>query len=274
MPHTPASAATPTALPRTALVTGASSGIGRATALRLASDGVQVLAAARREDRLTALAAEASDLSGSITPVVVDVSDEQQVAALAARAAELFPDGLTSLINIAGGALGVELIESADYGKWAQMYASNVIGAGRVTTALLPLIRKHGGGDIVFLTSTAGQVAYEGGAGYNAAKAGEHMIAAALRLELAGEPIRVIEVAPGLVHTEEFSLVRLGGDEQAAQKVYEGVAEPLVAADVADVIADSIALPPHVNLDLVTMRPVAQAAAHKLVRQPLAVKPE
>lgn len=265
---------THSAQPRTAVVTGASSGIGRATALRLAAEGVHVLAAARREERLNTLADAAAETGGVITPIAADVSDEQQVAELAASAADLFPRGLTSLINVAGGALGVEPVENADYGKWAQMYASNVIGAGRVTTALLPLIRRHGGGDIVFLTSTAGQVAYEGGAGYNAAKAGEHMIAAALRLELAGEPIRVIEVAPGLVHTDEFSLVRLGGDEQAASKVYEGVAEPLLAEDVADVIAYSIALPAHVNLDLITMRPVAQAAAHKLVRKPLAVKPE
>ena len=131
-----------------------------------------------------------------------------------------------------------------------------MIGSGRVTKALLPALEASRHGDVVFLTSTASQAAYEGGSGYNAAKAGEHMIAAALRLEL----------APGLVHTEEFSLTRLGGDQAAADKVYEGVEKPLTADDVADVIAYSVNLPHHVNLDLVTLRPLAQAAQHKLIR--------
>lgn len=252
---------------RTAVVTGASSGIGRAVARRLQADGFHVLAVARRGDRLEALAAETG-----VSTLVVDVSDGASVDRLAERAAELFPQGVSALINVAGGALGVDWVERADFEKWTGMYASNVLGAGRVTKALLPQIRTAGGGDIVFLTSTAAQVAYEGGSGYNAAKAAEHMLAAALRLELAGEPIRVIEVAPGLVHTEEFSLTRLGGDQAAADAVYEGVEKPLTAQDVADVIAYSIELPAHVNLDLITMRPVAQAAAHKLMRRPLEVK--
>ncbi|MCL6422156.1 SDR family oxidoreductase [Brachybacterium sp. JHP9] len=246
---------------RTAVVTGASSGIGRATAERLVADDWRVLAVARREERLSQLAQE-----NGCEILRVDVTDDESVSRLAGRVDELFPQGLHALVHVAGGALGTETVEGADLAKWRAMFESNTLGPVRVTQALLPAVRRSGSGSILVLSSTAAQVAYEGGAGYNAAKAGEHMMAAALRLELNGEPIRVIEIAPGMVATEEFSLVRLGGDRAAAAAVYEGVEEPLRAEDVADVIAYALHAPQHVNLDLVTLRPLAQAAAHKVAR--------
>ena len=246
-----------TAAPLTAVVTGASSGIGRATAARLAADGWRVLAVARRGDRLAHLASQTG-----CEVLEVDVTSDESVAALRARVDDLFGGRLNALVNIAGGALGVETVAEADLDKWQGMYDTNVLGAVRVTRELLPALRASERGDIVLLTSTAAQAAYEGGAGYNAAKAGEHMLADALRLELNGEPIRVIEVAPGMVRTEEFSLVRLGGDRAAADAVYDGVDRPLTAEDCADVIAYAVNAPHHVVLDLVTIRPLAQAANH------------
>lgn len=252
--HSPADA------PLTAVVTGASSGIGRATAARLVADGWRVLAVARREERLAELAAETGC---EILPV--DVTDDASVAALVARVEELFDGSLNAVVHVAGGALGVETAAEADLDKWQRMYDINVLGAVRVTRALLPAVRASGRGDLLFLTSVAGHEAYPGGSGYNAAKAGEHMLAAALRLELNGEPIRVIEVAPGMVRTEEFSLVRLG-DQDAADAVYDGVEQPLTAEDCADVVSYALNAPHHVNLDLVTVRPLAQAAAHRVAR--------
>ena len=248
------------AAPLTAVVTGASSGIGRATAARLVADGWRVLAVARREERLAELAAETGC---EILPV--DVTDDDSVAALAARAEELFGGTLNAVVHVAGGALGVEPAAEADLEKWQRMYDINVLGAVRVTRALLPAVRASGRGDLLFVTSVAGQEAYPGGSGYNAAKAGEHMLAAALRLELNGEKVRVIEVAPGMVRTEEFSLVRLG-DQDAADAVYDGVEQPLTAEDCADVVSYALNAPHHVNLDLVTVRPLAQAAAHRVAR--------
>ncbi len=245
----------------TAVVTGASSGIGRASVAALAASGWQVLGAARRADRLAELAAE----TGCAT-AVCDVTSAGDVEALAQQAADLFGGTLDAIVNIAGGAFGVDPVEKADLEGWRRMYDLNVLGTTRVTQALLPLVRANGSGSVVLLTSTAAQAAYTGGAGYNAAKAGEHMVAQALRLELLGEPIRVIEIAPGMVHTEEFSLVRLGGDKAAADAVYEGVSHPLSAGDVADVVAYSLNLPAHVNLDLVTIRPVAQASNYHVAR--------
>jgi NADP-dependent 3-hydroxy acid dehydrogenase YdfG len=246
--------------PLTAVVTGASSGIGRATAARLAADGWRVLAVARREERLVALAEE----SGCET-LAVDVTDAESVAGLVAEVEERFDGRLNALVNIAGGAFGQEPVAEADLEAWQRMFDVNVLGAARATRELLPALRASGRGDILVLSSTAAQGAYEGGAGYNAAKAGEHMLASALRLELSGEPIRVIEIAPGMVRTEEFSLVRLGS-EDAAEKVYDGVEHPLSAEDCADVIAYSLNAPHHVNLDLVTIRPLAQSAQHKVAR--------
>lgn len=247
--------------PLTAVVTGASSGIGRATAARLAADGWRVLAVARREDRLAALAAETG-----CEVLAVDVTSDESVGRLVERVDELFGGELNALVTIAGGALGVETVADADLEKWQGMFDTNVLGAVRVIRALLPSVRASRRGDLLLLTSTAAQAAYEGGAGYNAAKAGEHMLASALRLELNGESIRVIEVAPGMVRTEEFSLVRLGGDRAAADAVYAGVEQPLTAEDCADVIAYALNAPHHVNLDLVTIRPLAQAANHKVAR--------
>src|SRR5690349_13596163 len=217
-----------TSTPRRALVTGASSGIGAATVRRLRADGWDVVATARRADRLAALAEE----TGAST-VVADVTDDADVARLAAEVAEGGP--LDALVNNAGGAFGLDPVASADVDHWRQMYELNVLGTLRVTQALLPHLREDGGGDIVVVTSTAAHGTYEGGAGYVAAKHGERMLATTLRWEILGEPIRIIEIAPGAVATEEFSLVRFDGDSERAAAVYAGY-EPLVADDIADSI--------------------------------------
>ncbi len=249
--------------PRRAVVTGASSGIGAATVRLLRSRGWDVLAVARREAKLQALAEETG-----ATYLVVDVTDPSDVAALASRVAEL--GGVDVLVNNAGGALGSASVEESDVEDWRAMFEVNVIGTKQVTAALLPALRgtarSNGHADIVTVTSTAGHVAYENGGGYNAAKFAEHALVGALRLELNGEPIRVVEIAPGLVKTDEFALTRFRGDEAKAAAVYDDVPEPLVAEDVAEAIVHAVELPAHVNLDLVTVRPVAQSAQHKLAR--------
>ena len=209
---------------RTAVVTGASSGIGAATARALAADGYRVVCAARRHDRVRALAAEIGGVA-----VACDITVDDDVAALV----EEVGDQLTLLVNNAGGALGQETLAEADLDAWQRMYETNVLGTARVTKALLPAL-EAGEGTVVFLTSTAAESAYEGGGGYNAAKAGERMLAGALRLELSGHPVRVCEVSPGMVHTPEFSLTRFGGDQARADAVYDGVPDPLTAEDVAD----------------------------------------
>lgn len=239
-----------------AVVTGASSGIGAATARRLATEGYRVIVAARRIDRLVDLADE---IGG--TAIACDVTSADDVAALAA---DVGPR-LDLLVNNAGGALGAEPVAEADFDKWTAMFTSNVVGSGRVTKALLPALRAAEG-TIVFITSTAADAAYEGGSGYNAAKAGERMIVDALRLELSGQPIRICDVAPGMVRTDEFALTRFGGDASKAASVYQGVAEPLVADDIADIIAFVATRPPHVNLDRITVRPRAQASNFKVHR--------
>ncbi|PMC75090.1 MULTISPECIES: SDR family oxidoreductase [unclassified Brachybacterium] len=246
--------------PLTAIVTGATSGIGRATAQRLVADGWRVLAVSRRQERLDALAAEIG-----CEVLAVDVTSDESVNRLVARSVELFGPELNAVVHVAGGALGVDPVAEADLEKWQRMYDINVLGAVRVTRALLPALRESGRGDLLYVTSVAGHEPYPGGSGYNAAKAGEHMLAAAARLELNGEPIRVIEVAPGMVRTEEFSLVRLG-DQEKADAVYDGVEQPLTAEDCADVISYALNAPHHVNLDLITVRPLAQAAAHRVAR--------
>lgn len=267
---------------RRVVVTGASSGIGAATARLFAQHGWHVVGVARRAERLAALAAETG-----IDTRVVDVTDQPCVDALRDYLAETGP--VHALVNIAGGAFGVASVEDSDAADWLAMFDVNVIGLKRVTSALLPLLRKAAAesiatnpltqpsrdathADIVAVTSTAGLISYEGGGGYNAAKFAAHAVMGVLRLELAGEPIRVIEVAPGMVKTEEFSLNRLGGDPAKAESVYDGVVDPLTADDVAEAIVHAVELPGHVNLDLIAMRPVAQAAAHKLIRTPLAPK--
>jgi len=242
---------------RTAVVTGASSGIGEATARALAAEGYDVLCAARRTDRIEALAAEIGGRA-----VTCDVTSPESVAALAAAVG----GSLHVLVNDAGGALGFAPVEEADPEEWRRMYEVNVIGLLRVTQALLPALRASGDGLIVNVGSTAGRIAYEGGAGYTAAKHGTQVVTETLRLELVGEPVRISEVAPGMVRTEEFSLVRFGGDRERADAVYAGVPDPLVAEDVADAIAWIATRPAHVNIDELVIKPRAQAAQHKVHR--------
>jgi len=241
-----------------AVVTGASSGIGAATARRLAAEGFAVVAAARRRDRLDALAAEIPGLRA----VTLDVTSPESVDELAASL-----DDVAVLVNNAGGALGVEPIERADPADWLAMYETNVLGVLRVTQALLPALERGGGGHVVVTGSIAGHLVYEGGAGYTAAKHGAAAFVETLRLELNGRPVRVTEIAPGMVHTEGFSLVRLRGDQAAAERVYAGVEFPLTAEDVADCIAFAVTRPAHVNIDLLVVKPLAQAAPHKIARK-------
>ena len=248
------------ASPRSALVTGASSGIGAATAHRLSTDGWQVFALARRAEKLEHLAEQEG-----IIPIVCDITDPEAVQKALEQVREA--GGIDTLINNAGGALGVETIGEGRLEDWRWMYEVNVLGTLNVTQAFLPMLRAHGEGTVLNLTSTAGIVAYEGGAGYNAAKFGEHGMTWALRLEEAENNIRVVEVLPGMVHTEEFSAKRLRGDAAAAEAVYAGVEKPLTAEDVAEVIAHAVSLPHHINLDQIVVRPVAQAAQHKVIRK-------
>ncbi|HEX4402703.1 MAG TPA: SDR family NAD(P)-dependent oxidoreductase [Galbitalea sp.] len=254
---------------RRVVVTGASSGIGAATARLFRAHGWDVVAVARREDRLRSLATETG-----VDLFVADLTKQSDVDALRDYLAEL--GDIHGLVNNAGGAFGLASVEDGDPEDWQRMFDINVLGTKRVISALLPLLRKgaldSGSADILTVTSIAGHVAYEGGSGYNAAKFAEHAMVAVLRLELAGEPIRVLEIAPGMVKTDEFALTRFGGDRARADAVYENVAEPLTADDIAQTIVLMMELPAHVNLDLVTVKPVAQAAPHKLVRGPLTPK--
>jgi len=231
--------------------------------------GWQVVAVARREERLAALAAETG-----VDTFIADVTKQDDVDALAGYLRELGP--IHALVNNAGGAFGLASVEDGDPEDWTRMFDVNVVGTKRVTSALLPLLRAGivagQSASILMVTSIAGHVAYEGGSGYNAAKFAQHALTAVLRLELAGEPIRVIEVAPGMVKTEEFALVRFGGDTAKADSVYDNVPDPLVAEDIAETIVHAIELPPFVNLDLITVKPVAQAAPHKMIRGELKVR--
>ena len=241
---------------RTAVVTGASSGIGAATAERLAAEGFDVVLGARRMDRLTALAGR---IGARALPL--DVTDPASVEAFAAELPQV-----DVLVNNAGGAFDARPVAEADLDSWARTYDVNVLGTVRLTKALLPALRASGAGDVLFVGSTAGMVSYEGGASYTAAKHGVHTLAETLRLELVAEPVRVMEIAPGMVRTEEFSLNRTG-DREKADAVYRGVREPLVAEDVADCIAWALTRPHHVNVDLLVVRPRAQAAQHKVHRE-------
>ncbi|MGB8651027.1 MAG: SDR family NAD(P)-dependent oxidoreductase [Mycobacteriales bacterium] len=242
---------------RTAVVTGASSGIGAATARVLAQQGWEVVAAARRLDRLGALAAE----QPGIRPQALDVTDPRSVEALADAVPRC-----DLLVANAGGAYDLDRLEDASVDAWARMYDVNVLGLVRTVQVLLPALRASRG-HVVMTGSTAGRWVYEGGGGYVAAK---HAVAAlrdTLRMEAVEAGIRVSEVAPGMVRTEEFSLQRFGGDQARADAVYEGV-EPLVAEDVADAVAWVASRPAHVNIDLVQLTPQQQAAVHKVVRRP------
>jgi NADP-dependent 3-hydroxy acid dehydrogenase YdfG len=241
-----------------AVVTGASSGIGAASARALAAAGYHVFCVARRTDRIEALADE---IGG--TAVTCDVTDETQVAALA----DAVGPTLDLLLNNAGGALGTDPVSSGDPADWRRMYEVNVIGTLLVTRALLPALVASGAGTLINLGSTAGHVTYEGGGGYTAAKHGVTAMTETLRLELNGQPVRVTEIAPGMVRTDEFSLNRFGGDSAKADAIYAGVREPLVAEDVADTVVWVATRPHHVNIDLLVVKPLAQAAQHKVHRE-------
>jgi NADP-dependent 3-hydroxy acid dehydrogenase YdfG len=242
---------------RTAVVTGASSGIGAATARHLAAEGFHVYCAARRFDRVKELAEE---IAG--TPVECDVTDEESVAGLA----DAVGDRLDVLVNNAGGAFGSQPVAEAVSDDWRAMFEVNVIGLMQVTRALLPALVASGAGVILNVGSTAGRVAYEGGGGYTAAKHGTQVVSETLRLELYDQPVRICEIAPGMVRTDEFALVRFDGDEEKADAVYAGVAEPLTADDIADAITWMVTRPAHVNIDELVIRPRAQAAQHKVHR--------
>ena len=246
-----------------AVVTGASSGIGAATAAQLASAGFHVILAARRAGRLDEATARARAQGGSAQAQILDVTE---VAAVSAFAQSL--DRCDVLVNNAGGALGMEDVSDADPADWRTMYETNVLGSLNLTKALLPRLIASGDGTIVMLTSTAGFVAYESGGGYAAAKHAQHAMAATLRLELCGEPVRVIEIAPGMVRTDEFALNRFRGDADKAAAVYQGVREPLTADDIAEAITWAVTRPGHFNVDLMVLRPRAQAAQHKVYRAP------
>ncbi len=245
---------------KVALVTGASSGIGAATVKALAGDGVSVIATARRQDRLQALAAQLPGIS--IFPA--DLTKADDVAALAQFCIE---QKVELLINCAGGAFDASTVADGDPEIWRKSYEVNVIGTLRITQALIPAMISHGKGQIVFVTSTAGHRAYENGGSYVAAKFAERSLAHTLRLELNGQPIRVTEIAPGMVKTDEFALNRFDGDSAKAAKVYEGVDAPLTAEDVAESIRWSVSLPERFNVDSMVIRPVAQAANHKVHRK-------
>jgi NADP-dependent 3-hydroxy acid dehydrogenase YdfG len=257
-PSPPPSPQPPAASPgRTAVVTGASSGIGAATVRRLVSDGWRVVAAARRTDRLDALAAQ---LPG-VRPHALDVTDPRSVQTLASAV-----PSCDLLVANAGGAFDMDPVADGDADVWARTYDLNVLGVVRTVQALLPALSAAPAGHIVLTGSTAGRWAYENGGSYTAAKHALVVVRETLRLELVERGLRVSEVAPGMVRTEEFTAVRLGGDTERAAAVYDGVAA-LTAEDVAEAIGWIAARPPHVNIDLVQLTPQQQAASHKIVRR-------
>ena len=245
-----------------AIITGASSGIGAATARLLAQNGYHVIAAARRADRLKALAAE----DENIEAFTLDVTAQSEIDALAKH---LHGKPVSILINCAGGAFDSDSINDSDPEIWKKTFDINVVGSVRMVKAMTPLMQEFGRGHIVMISSTAGHRVYENGGSYVAAKFAETSLVETLRLELNGQPIRVTEIAPGMVKTDEFAVQRFDGDTQKAAKVYEGVTRPLVAEDVAEAIRWSVMLPSHFNVDSLTIRPLAQAAQHKVYRQPL-----
>lgn len=245
-----------------AVITGASSGIGAATARLLANNGYHVIAAARRADRLAALAKE----DENIEAFTLDVTKQESIDSLTLH---LQGKPVSILINCAGGAFDSDSINDSDPEIWKKTYDINVVGSVRMVKAMTPLMQAFGQGHIVMISSTAGHRVYENGGSYVAAKFAETSLVETLRLELNGQPIRVTEIAPGMVKTDEFAVQRFQGDTEKAAKIYEGVTRPLVAEDVAEAIRWSVMLPSHFNVDCLMIRPVAQAQVHKVYRQPL-----
>lgn len=239
------------------MVTGASSGIGAATARALAEQGFEVVCAARRTERIERLAEEIGGVA-----VACDVTDDDSVGKLAASVGS----PIDVLVNNAGAALGLQTVAEADVSQWEQMFALNVLGTLRVTKALLPALVSSGDGLLVNIGSTAGHEAYEKGGGYTVSKTGVAVMTETLRQELLGEPVRITEIIPGMVKTEEFSLTRFGGDRERAEAVYAGVDAPLTADDIASCIGWVASLPSHVNIDQLVVRPRAQASQYKVVR--------
>jgi NADP-dependent 3-hydroxy acid dehydrogenase YdfG len=246
----------------TAVITGASSGIGAATAVRLADAGYRVVLTARRADRLAELAERITKTGGQAQAHELDVTDRAAVDTVLGAL-----DRCDVLVANAGGAFGADPVATGSADDWRAMYEVNVLGTLNTVQVLLPKLIASGAGTIVVMGSTAGFVAYEGGGGYVAAKHGEHAIAATLRLELFDQPVRIIEIAPGMVKTDEFAVNRYRGDAEKAAAVYQGVAEPLTADDVADAVTWTVTRPAHFNVDLMVIRPRAQAAQHKVFRQ-------
>lgn len=244
---------------RRVLVSGASTGIGAATVRLLRAEGYDVVATARRDERLAALSADTG-----CSYVAADLTTESGVAQVVDFVRR--GDPLDVLVNCAGGALGVDSVEHGKLEEWRTMYERNVLATLSLVQAFVGEMRVRGG-DIVFISSTAGHATYPGGAGYVAAKHAERQIAATLRLELVGDPVRIIDIAPGMVKTEEFSLNRLHGDAQAAEQVYAGVEQPLTAGDIAETVRWAIGLPAHVNIDSLVVRPVAQASNTLVARK-------
>ena len=240
---------------KVAVVTGASSGIGEATAHRLATDGWDVVIGARRVGRLDSVARQVGARA-----LPLDVTDQASVDEFCAQV-----PSCQLLVNNAGGALGLGPVADADFDEWRWMYEANVIGAARMTKALLPALEASGDGLVVVIGSIAGLEPYEGGAGYNAAKHAIRAIRTVLRYELIGRPVRVTEIDPGMVETE-FSVVRFGGDTERAAKVYEGVT-PLTADDIAACVAWVASLPSHVNIDQLVVQPRDQASARRVARR-------
>ncbi len=250
------------------LITGASSGFGAAAARAFAREGANLLLGARRVDRIEAVAAECRTLgAASAHSHALDVSSTPSVEAFVSDAKALTP-GLDVLINNAGGAHGLEPVAQGRDEDWEAMMQSNVLGVLRVTRAALPMLLKNPGSSIINIGSIAGHVAYEGGAAYCAAKAGELQITRALRLELCGTGVRVSTVDPGMAETE-FSIVRFKGDEARSKKVYEGV-NPLTGDDIAETLVWVASRPAHVCIDELLIKCTDQAAIHKVNRRPKA----
>ncbi|AUH67987.1 MULTISPECIES: SDR family oxidoreductase [Gordonia] len=237
-----------------AVVTGASSGIGAATARSLARDGYTVVLGARRVDRIDALAQEIGGRARYL-----DVTDAASVERFAATL-----DRVDVLVNNAGGAKGLAPVAEADLEDWRWMWETNVVGTLRVTKALLPKIEASGDGLIITITSTAALEAYDNGAGYTSAKHAQGVLHRTLRLELLGKPIRLTEICPGMVETE-FSLVRFGGDAAKAESVYEGLT-PMVAEDIAEIVSFTASRPSHVDLDQIVVRPRDQATSRRNIK--------